>query len=300
MRLKQLWKYKYLYLFLFPAIIYYFTFAYIPMYGITLGFKEFQFNKSIWEMPWAGMQYFDQFINYYKFWDLIRNTLFISFLKLLFGFPAALGLALLLNEIRSRWFKRMIQTVSYLPFFVSWVVVMTLFSKILSPNAGPINELKTKWFGGDPIFFIGDPSWFHSIVVLSDVWKHVGWNTIIFLAAISAINPELYEAASMDGARRFQRMWYITLPSIRPIIGIMLILSMGGLMSAGYEQIYLMRQPSNLAVSEILDTYIIHMGLRQGYYSLATVAGMFQGVVSLVIIFAANTISRRASGVSLW
>lgn len=300
MKLKKLWNYKYLYLFLIPAVIYYFVFAYIPMYGVTLGFKEFSFNKTIWESDWVGIKYLIQFVEHHNFWTIIRNTILISLLKLSFGFPAAIILALLLNEVRIKWFKRAVQTVSYLPFFVSWVVVMTLFSKMLSPNGGPINELKVKWFGGDPIFFIGDPSWFHFIVVASDIWKHVGWNTIIFLAAISAINPDLYEAASLDGARRFQRMWHITLPGISSIIGILFILSMGGLMSAGYEQIYLMRQPSNLAVSEILDTYIIHTGLRQGYYSLATVAGLFQGVVSFIIIFITNTVSKKATGVSLW
>lgn len=300
MLVKKAWSYRYLYLFLLPAVVYYFVFAYIPMYGITLGFKEFYFNKTIWESPWVGTRYLEQFIGAYNFWPIVRNTVVISVMKLMFGFPAALALALLLNEVRLMLFKRIIQTVSYLPFFVSWVVVMTLFSRLLSPNAGPVNELKMKWFGGDPIFFIGDPSWFYQIVILSDIWKHVGWNTIIFLAAISAINPELYEAASMDGAKRWAKMRYITLPSLGPIIGILLILSMGGLLSAGYEQIYLMRQPSNLSVSEILDTYIIHTGLRQGHYSLATVAGLFQSVISCFLVIATNMAMKRSTGVSLW
>lgn len=289
-----------MYLFIIPAIIWYFVFAYMPMHGITLGFKEFHFNKGIWNSPWVGTRYLTQFLTYFDFWRILRNTVLISFLKLLFGFPAPIILALMLNEVRMLKFKRTVQTVSYLPFFVSWVVVMTLFSKILTPHAGPVNELKVALFGGESIFFMGSPSWFYPIVILTHVWKSIGWNSIVYLAAISNINSELYDSAAIDGAGRWRMMLNVTLPSIKPTIGILFILSIGSLMSAGYEQIYLIRQPSNLEVSEILDTYIIHTGIRQGQFSLATVAGFFQAFVAFILIVTTNQISKKTSEVSLW
>jgi putative aldouronate transport system permease protein len=296
----RIWSYKYMYLFILPALVWYFIFAYIPMYGITLGFKEFHFNKGIWNSPWVGTQYLIQFLSYFDFWKIIKNTLLISFLKLLFGFPAPIILALMLNEVRHKKFKQVVQTVSYLPFFISWVVVMTLFTKILTPNAGPVNDLKVSLFGGDPIFFMGSPFWFYPIVVISFIWKSIGWNSIIYLAAISSINPELYDSAAIDGAGRWKMMLNVTLPSIKPTIGILFILSIGSLMSAGYEQIYLIRQPSNLEVSEILDTYIIQAGIKQAQYSLATVAGFFQAFVALILIVLTNQVSKKTSEVSLW
>jgi putative aldouronate transport system permease protein len=206
----------------------------------------------------------------------------------------------MLNEVRHKKFKQVVQTVSYLPFFISWVVVMTLFTKILTPNAGPVNDLKVSLFGGDPIFFMGSPFWFYPIVVISFIWKSIGWNSIIYLAAISSINPELYDSAAIDGAGRWKMMLNVTLPSIKPTIGILFILSIGSLMSAGYEQIYLIRQPSNLEVSEILDTYIIQAGIKQAQYSLATVAGFFQAFVALILIVLTNQVSKKTSEVSLW
>lgn len=297
---KTLWSYRYIYLFILPAVVWYFIFCYVPMYGITLGFKEFRFDKGLLGSPWVGTRYLMQFLTHYDFWKLIRNTVSISFFKLLFGFPAPIILALMLNEIKNRVFKRTVQTLSYLPYFVSWVVVMTIFAKFLSPNAGPVNEWKTALFGGDSIYFMGEPVWFYPIVIISNVWKSVGWNSIIYLAALSTIDPELYEAATIDGAGKWKSLTHITLPGLRPTIGILLILSVGGLMYAGFDQIYLIRNPSNLDVSEILETYILQAGLRQGQFSYAAVIGFFQSVVAFLIVVTTNTIAKKTTEISLW
>lgn len=300
--LLAIWRRKTLYLFILPAVIWYFVFCYVPLSGLLLSVKEYSFAKGILGSDFAEPlnKYFKLFFNNTNFWKMIRNTVMISFLKLLTGFPAPIILALLLNEIRSGWFKRMVQTISYLPYFVSWVIVVTMMSQLLSPYGGPVNELVVSLFGGEPVFYMGERDWFIPIVLLSNIWKGVGWGTIVYLAAMSNINPELYEAAKIDGAGKLQMIFSITLPSIAPTIGILFIMAVGGLMAAGYDPIYLLQQPGNLEVSQILDTYVVEVGLQRGNYSLATVASMFQGIIGLAIVVVTNTVLRKTTEISLW
>ncbi|WP_256992854.1 MULTISPECIES: sugar ABC transporter permease [unclassified Paenibacillus] len=269
------------------------------MYGILIAFKDYKFNLGILGSPWAGFKYFEQFLNDSSFYDVLRNTLSISALKLIFGFPAPLVLALMLNGIMHKKIKRVFQTISYLPHFVSWVVVVTLLQKILSPNVGLINDIRYQ-MGLDPIFFMGKPELFYPLVIISDIWKGVGWGSIIYLAALTNIDPHLYEAAEIDGAGRWSKLFKITLPSLTPTIGILLIFSLSGILNAGFDQIWLMQSPATLSVSEILDTYVLKTGLQQGQLAYSTAIGLFKSAISLLLIVVVNKVSKRVSDVSLW
>jgi len=297
--LAKVWSFRYIYLFLVPALVWYLIFAYYPMYGILIAFKDFKYNLGILGSPWEGFRYFKQFLNDSSFYEVLRNTLSISALKLLFGFPAPLILALMLNAISNGKFKRVFQTISYLPHFVSWVVVVTLLQKILSPNVGLINDIRER-MGLEPIFFMGDPNLFYPLVIISDIWKGVGWGAIIYLAALTNIDPHLYEAAQIDGAGRWSTLFKITLPCLTPTIAILLIFSLSGILNAGFDQVYLMQTPATLSVSEILDTYVLKTGIQQGQFAYSTAIGLFKSVISLLLIVAVNNISKRLSGTSLW
>lgn len=298
---ERVWKYKAFYFFLLPAIIWYAIFCYYPMYGVLIAFKNFKFNLGILGSQWVGLRYFKNFLGDSYFWNIVKNTLVISVLKLVCGFPAPIILALFINEMRNLRYKKVVQTLSYLPHFVSWVVVVALLTKLLSPNNGAINELRHAINpDAKPIFFLGEPGWFYPIVVLSDIWKNVGWGSIIYLAALTGIDPEQYEAAELDGANRWQKMRHITLPGIYPTIGILMILSLSGILNAGFDQIYLIQKPSTLHLSEVLDTYVLKRGLQQGQFSYSTAVGIFRSVVSMILIVSVNAMSRRFSDVSLW
>lgn len=297
----RMWKYRAFYFFLLPAIIWYAIFCYYPMYGVLIAFKNFKFNLGILGSDWVGLRYFRNFLGDPYFWTIVKNTLVISLLKLFCGFPAPIILALFLNEVRNVRYKKLVQTLSYLPHFVSWVVVVALLTKLLSPNNGAINELRQAINpNASSVFYLGEPGWFYPIIVLSDIWKNVGWGSIIYLAALTAIDPEQYEAAELDGANRWQKMGHITLPGIYPTIGILMILSLSGILNAGFDQIYLLQKPSTLHLSEVLDTYVLKRGLQQGHYSYSTAVGIFRSVISMVLIVTVNGISRRTSEVSLW
>lgn len=300
--LKTIWKKRLLYAFLLPAFVSYFIFSYIPMSGLMLAIKEYSFNKGILGSPIADpwFKYFRLFFNNINLQHLIFNTVKISALKLITGFPAPIILALMLNELRRVKFKRVVQSITYVPHFVSWVIVITILNQILTPNGGPINTFLESVIGLEPYYFMGERDSFIPILLLSNIWKSVGWGSIIYLAAISNINPELYEAAKIDGAGRLRMATSITLPCISNTIGIILIINVGGLIAAGYDPIYLMQQPGNIAVSDVLDTYVMNVGFLQGRYSLATVAGMFQGVIGLGLVVTTNTILRRKTDISLW
>ena len=298
-RLRKVWYFRHIYLFLLPAIIWFLVFAYYPMYGILIAFKDYKFNLGILGSPWAGFKYFEQFLHDSSFYEVLRNTLSISALKLVFGFPAPLILALMLNAVMHEKIKRVFQTISYLPHFVSWVVVVTLLQKILSPNVGLINDIRYQ-MGLDPIFFMGKPELFYPLVLISDVWKGVGWGSIIYLAALTNIDPHLYEAAEIDGAGRWSKLFKITLPCLTPTIAILLIFSLSGILNAGFDQIWLMQTPATLGVTEILDTYVLKTGLQQGQLAYSTAIGLFKSAISLLLIVAVNHISRRVSEVSLW
>lgn len=299
---KRIVKKKWMYLFLLPALASYFIFSYIPMTGVLMSIKEYSFAKGILGSdladPWY--KYFKLFFQNLSFGKLMVNTLRISILKLVTGFPAPILLALLLNELRLNKFKRVVQSITYVPHFISWVIVVTILNQLLTPNGGPVNTFRQSVLGMPAYYYMGEKESFLPVLLLSNIWKGVGWGSIVYLAAISNINPELYEAAYMDGAGRIRMAFSITMPSIANTIGILFIMSVGGLISAGYDPIYLLQQPGNMAVSDVLDTYVMNIGFKQGRYSLATAAGLFQGVIGLTLVVATNLTLRKTTDISLW
>lgn len=291
---------KYLYLMLLPCLVFFIIFSYIPMTGIILAFKEFKFNQGILGSPWAGFKYFERFFNDYQSGMLIKNTLIISCMKLFIGLPFPIILALMFNEVKNRYFRNIAQSISYLPHFLSWVVVVGLTQRLLAPDNGLLNQI-VGFFGGDSgVFYMMEPHYFYQIMFGSHIWKSIGWDSIIYLAAIAGVNQDMYEAARMDGASRRKEIWHITLPSIQPTILILFILSLGSILSAGFDQLYLLRTPGNMHLAEILDTYVIRVGLQGGQYGYATAVGLMQGVIGLILVVAANRISKRVSDTSLW
>ena len=303
-RRHEIWKlvvrYKWLYLFLLPLIVHQIVFKYSCMYGVLLAFKDFKYNEGILGSPWVGLKYFEQFVNQYNFWQLIGNTLRMTLSSLVFGFPTPIILALLINEVHARRTKKLVQTFTYLPHFVSWVVVISIFNNLLSPNGGLVNEMLGKVFGMEPIYFMGEKKYFLVMYLLLGMWKEAGWGSILYLAAITGIDQELYEAAELDGAGRLRKVLSITIPCIFPTIVIRLLLNMGGLMGVGFDQVYLMQTPTNLEVSEAINTYTVKEGIRQGHYSFATAVGLFQSVIGMMLMYISNKVSRTLSETSLW
>lgn len=297
--LKRVWKYRYIYLFMIPAIIWFIIFQYVPMFGLIISFKDYKYNMGILGSPWVGLRYFKNFLSDPMFFNVISNTLKISILKILFGFPAPIILALMLNEVQNSKFKRVVQTVSYMPYFVSWVVVITLLSKFLSPTNGLINDIRVK-MGLEAVYYQGKRELFYPLVVLTDIWKNAGWGSIIYLAALTSIDPGLYEAAEIEGAGKWAKTWHITLPGIRPTIGILFIMRLGGILNAGFEQILLMQTPPVMDIAEILDTYVLQRGLKMSQFGYATAIGLFSSVMSLILVVTFNYISRKYTEVSLW
>ncbi|MCL1787052.1 MAG: ABC transporter permease subunit [Defluviitaleaceae bacterium] len=296
---RRIWEHKILYLFLLPAVASLLVFQYFPMYGATLAFRDYSFRLGIMRSPWVGLAHFRALFGHFMFWDVFRNTIVISLLRLVFVHPAPIILALLLNEVRAQKFKRTVQSFSYLPHFVSWAVVMSIMTIILTPHGGVVNNLRGS-FGLSPIFFLGEASYFYPILILSDIWKNVGWGTIIYLSALTSINPELYESAALDGCGRLKMCWYVSLPSIKMTIGILLILSMANILNAGFEQIFLMQQPANMHMSEVFDTFILRMGLNQGRFEFATAAGLFRSVVTLCMLLTVNAGAKKLFDVSIF
>ncbi|WP_145022364.1 sugar ABC transporter permease [Paenibacillus sp. Y412MC10] len=290
---KRYKKNKYLFLLLAPVLLWYGIFHYAPMYGIQLAFKDFYMMKGIWASPWVGFKHFHyMFAMSPDFWNIMRNTLVISFYHIVFGFPAPIILALLFNEIRFSLFKKIAQTISYLPHFLSWIVLGGILIMLLSPNTGVVNDL-IKMLGFQPIYFLGDESYFRFTLVVSAIWKEVGWGMIIYLAALAGVDQQLYEAAVIDGANRWKQTLYITIPSILPVISILLILRVGGILDAGFDQILNLYSPAVYGVSDILDTYVYRVGLQNGQYSLTTAVGLFKNVVALVLVLSTNFIVKK-------
>jgi len=296
---KRIWQHKVFYLFLLPGLVWFFLFSYVPLFGIQVAFRDYTFSGGFTGSPWAGLKYFEQFFAYYRSDEIIRNTIVISFLKLAIGFPMPIALAILLNEVRNVKFKKTVQTLSYLPYFVSWIVVVTLMQRLLTPYGGPVNEL-LGLFGVEPIQFLNNTSWFYQIIVGSDIWKNIGWNSIIYMAAIAGVDPQLYEAAKIDGAGRYRQMWHVTLPGIRNVAIILFILSIGSLMNAGYEQLLLLNGPATAGIGSVLDVHVIQSGISEGRLSYAAAVGLFQSVIGLVLILVVNKIARKVSEVSLF
>ncbi|WP_063847466.1 ABC transporter permease [Bacillus sp. FJAT-28004] len=288
-----------LYLFVLPVLIYFAVFHYYPLYGVQIAFKDFSPTEGILGSSWVGLDHFTRFFNSTYAWDIIKNTLFISLYALAIGFPAPLILALLLNQIPNKRFKSIVQTITYAPNFISFVVIVGMLLIFLSPSAGIINSV-IAMFGGDPINFMGSSKLFSSIYVLSDVWQTCGWGAIIYLAALSGISPELHEAAMIDGANKLKRVWHIDLPGIMPTVVILLILALGGVMSLGFEKIYLMQNDLNITSSEIISTYVYKVGLQGGDFSFSTAVGLFNNVINFVLLIIVNAVARKISDNSLW
>lgn len=293
-----------LYLMSLPGILYLIVYKFIPIYGLTLAFKDFNLFlgngvvDSVIKSPWVGWRHFERIFHSNDFIQIITNTLLISVYKIVFLFPMPILLALLLNEVRRQWFKRTIQTLVYLPHFLSWVVIFGLFYSLLG-SYGIVNQMLGA-LGVEPVRFFTDESIFRSLLVASDGWKEVGWSAIIFLAAMTAIDPQLYEAAVVDGANRFKRMMHITIPGIMPVIILMLILRIGNILNAGFEQILAMYNPSVYRVADVIQTYVYRVSLGQMDFSLGTALGLFESVIAFVIIVSANAACRRVLGKSLW
>jgi putative aldouronate transport system permease protein len=293
------WRNRYLLLLLLPGIVFYLIFRYKPMYGILIAFKDYRFRLGIMGSPWVGLDVFKELLGSKDFWLVFRNTVIISSYKLLFGFPAPIILALLLNEVRVFWFKRVVQTVSYLPYFISWVVLSGIFFQILSPSAGPVNYV-IKALTGHTLYFLGDPSLFRGTIVGLSLWKGVGWGAVIYLAALAGVNPELYEAAYIDGAGRWQQVVHITLPSILPVITILFILNVGSVVEDDFDQIFNLYRPVVYDVADVLSTYTYRKGLNEMRYSLATAVGLFQNVLAFLLVAITNMLSKRIGEYGIW
>jgi putative aldouronate transport system permease protein len=292
-------RYKYLYLLFLPVLVWYIMFCYVPMYGIVIAFKDYNIFRGIAASPWAGFKYFQQFFNSVFFWRLIRNTFLISFYGLIFGFPAPILLALLFNELKNGLFKKSVQTISYLPHFISTVIIVSMFVQFLAPRAGLINNL-IEMFGGQRVYFLGDSKYFRPLYTIMGIWRGVGWGTIIYLAALTGINVELYEAAIIDGCNRFRQTLHVTLPGIASTITIMLIFRVGELLSVGSESIILMYNPAIYETADVISTYVYRRGLIDAEYSFGAAVGLFNAAIGLVLIGITNALARRYSDTSLW
>ncbi|WP_077622416.1 ABC transporter permease [Sediminibacillus massiliensis] len=290
--LKQLNRDKYLYFLALPGIIYFILFKYVPMYGITIAFKDFSPFIGFADSPWVGFQHFQRLFTGDEFWMLLRNTLAISFLNILLFFPLPIILSILLNELRNQPYKRTVQSLVYLPHFLSWVIIASLSFMLFGKQDGIINYFITQ-MGFDTFDFLTNPDIFWFLLTGQSIWKEIGWGTIIFLAAIAGVNTELYEAAKMDGANRFRQIWHVTLPAIRNVIIILLILRLGDVMEVGFEQVFLMYNGAVSEVAEVFDTYVYRVGIQQGQFSYSTAVGLFKSFVGLVMVVAANKISKR-------
>ena len=292
--MKAMARHKYYYMLLMPGIAYLLLIDYWPMFGITIAFKDFRLMDGIWGSPWAGFKWFEILFQSPDFWVALRNTLIISLLKLVFNFPAPIILALLLNEVYRSVFKRVVQTIVYFPHFISWVILGGIMISLFSSNSGLLAFL------GLEVSPLMDPSKFRALLVFSEMWKEVGWGTIIYLAAISGINPDLYDAGKMDGANRFHLVRHITLPSISGTIVTLLILKTGHILSVGFDQIFILYNPLVYEVSDVLETYVYRVGITMGRYSFATAAGLFQSVVGLILILIANRLAKRFGEHGIW
>ncbi len=297
---KELVRNRYVYLMLLPVVAYYLIFSYGPMYGLLMAFQEsYSPVKGILAGEWVGFDNFTMFFESYYFWRLIKNTLILSFYSIVFGFPAPIILALLLNEVRKKWFRSTVQTVSYMPHFISVVVVVGMLKTFSSLDGGLFNVIRG-FFDLQPLMFLAEKDMFRPLYILSNIWQGAGWASIIFLAALSGIDPQLYEAAKIDGANRWRQLLHITLPGIMPTIVIMLILRMGAVMNADFQKILLMQTAPTYETSDVISTFVYRSGILEGNYTYSTAIGLFNGVINFALLIAANAISRKLNSTSLW
>lgn len=298
-RLGYMSKHKFLYLLAIPGILYFIIFKYVPIAGIVIAFQDYNIFRGFIKSDWVGLDNFRRMIDYPDFLRILKNTLLINFYDLLIGFTIPIILALMLNEVRKILVKRVLQTIVYMPHFLSWVIIGGIFIGVLSPSTGIVNQVIT-YFGFEPIYFLGEEKYIRSIIVGAGVWRDAGWGTIIYLAALAGINPELYESAQIDGANRWQQTWSITIPTLLPTIIMLFLLQMGNFMDFGFERVDVFLNPFNRVNGEIFDTYIYKVGLLDNQFSYTTAIGIFKSVTGLILIVLGNTISRRATGTGLY
>lgn len=294
--IKRSWQ---LYILLLPALAFVLIFQYFPLYGVQIAFRDYMPAKGISGSTWVGLKHFKYFIHLPQFQTLLRNTILISVYSLLWGFPVPIILALLLNEVKVPWFKKLIQNLTYAPYFISTVVIVSMLFNFLSPTNGIVNVLLNK-LGIESIDFMGSKQYFRSLYIGSGIWQSTGWSSIIYLGALSGVDPELHEAAQIDGASRLQRIWHINLPCIRPTIVMLLILSLGGILGVGFEKIYLMQNPLNAEVSEVISTYVYKVGIQGAKFSYTTAIGLFNSVINFLLLLIVNSVAKKLTETSLF
>jgi len=297
--LHSIWRQRWLYFLMTPTLIYFAIFKYGPLWNAQIAFKDFKPLLGVWGSPWVGFEHFETFMNSFYFAELIRNTIIFSLAKLLLGLPIAVICAIALHETWLVRFRIFVQTAIYLPHFLSWVIMFGVLLVILSPGNGLLNDVIKK-FGGDPIPFLTTPDTFRWVVIFSDIWKETGWSTILYLAALLGISPDLYEAAAVDGATPLQRIWFISLPGILPVIVLVTLLRMGHILEAGFNQIFVLYSVPVYSVGDIIDTWVYRQGILQFQFSLATAVGFFKGVIGLVLILVANRVAKRVADQGLF
>ncbi len=290
---REIKKNQLIYLMILPGLLYFIIYKYFPMYGLIIAFQDYKPYLGITGSPWVGLAHFERLFTDPMFWTIFKNTLILFAMNLLIFFPIPIVLALMLNEVRVNKFKRTIQTLVYIPHFMSWVIIVSIGYVMLSMDGGIINELLSM-FGFDKINFLLNESWFRPMYILQVIWREMGWGTIIYLAAMSAVDPGMYEAARIDGASRLRQAWHITLPSIRSVIVVLVILKIGDVLELGFEHVYLLLNAMNRNVAEIFDTYVYTVGLRQGQFSYSTAVGFFKSFIGLILVIAANKLSKKA------
>ncbi len=296
---KTILKYRWLYVMMIPGIIYFVVFRYMPLWNAQIAFKDFQPRVGVEASPFIGFKHFLTFFKSFYFSQLISNTLFFSLAKLLLGMPVAIILALSIYESMFKPLARLVQTISYLPHFLSWVIMFGILLGILSPGDGLINEI-IKSAGGTPIPFLTSPQWFRIVVIVSDIWKETGWSTIIYLAALMAIDPTLFEAAAVDGASRMQRIWHISLPGIAATVVVVTLLRLGNILDAGFHQIFVLYSLPVYSVGDIIDTWVYRQGILEFQLSLATAVGLFKGTISLVLVLVSNKLAKKFAGTGIY
>ncbi|WP_282059325.1 ABC transporter permease [Bacillus pumilus] len=290
--LNQMLSQKFLYVMILPGLIYFLVFKYVPMWGLIIAFQDYQPFLGILGSEWVGFKHFIRLFTEPTFFILLKNTLILFAMNVVIFFPIPILLALLLNEVRLALFKKFVQTMIYIPHFMSWVIVVSLSFVLLTVDGGLINEL-IAFFGGEKINFLLSQEWFRPMYILQVIWREAGWSTIIYLAAITAVDPQLYEAAKMDGAGRLRQMWHITLPAIKSVIVVLLILKIGDTLELGFEHVYLLLNATNREVAEIFDTYVYTAGLKQGQFSYSTAVGLFKAAVGLILVMLANRLAKK-------
>lgn len=289
-----------LWLMLLPAAVYVVIFCYGPMYGLQLAFRDYDFSKGLTGGAWAGMKYFHQYFSSPMFWPTVSNTFKIAFFSLICGFPIPIMLALVIHSLKNKHWKKTVQTTVYLPYFISTVVLVAMLQILLSPSTGLLDHLlKATGLFSDNINFLGDSSAFVPVYVLSGIWQMAGWNSIIFIAALSSVNGQLYDAAKVDGANRWRQVWHIELPALKPTIIILLIMNMGGILSVGFEKTFLMQNSLNKSVSEVISTYVFNVGVKSSQFSFGAAVGLFNTLINFVFLMAANMIAKKTSQISL-